>query len=106
MTTIPTYEGAFTQAGFELVTTGGGCMAWQLGDMYGDHVWVTDDSGCGVGEDDADCTWLIGRLDAEGEEVDGAEAATFEEAIKIAKGFWANIQADANANLSPSARDA
>lgn len=55
--------------GFELHHSGGGCMALVKELSNGDSLWLTDESGSDVPDEDDPSTNIIGRFNKDGEQV-------------------------------------
>ena len=70
-------------AGYGVDSTGGGCVAWGKSFKDGSYLWITDDSGCCLGET-PDENYLVGWYDAEGEELKDARADNLDDALAIA----------------------
>jgi len=64
------------QYGFEVIDTGGGCLAWQRVCENGDYLLITDEMGVGLPKDWTDA--IIGRYDADGNVLIDAHALSFE----------------------------
>lgn len=55
--------------GFELVNTGGGCMAWQYTLTDGSYLLLTDSEGCDVPAPNDTESPMLGRYSAEGDPI-------------------------------------
>lgn len=66
--------------------TGGGCFAWEHITDDGGWIWITEESGSGLGEwsDRNSAVWLVGRYSKDGEDWLTIGLVSLVEALRVA----------------------
>ena len=75
--------------------TGGGCMTWERITDDDGYIWITDESGAGLGAwaDRKGAGWIVGRYNSEGDFID-VEGVTLAQALKLADTLRAPVDGE------------